>query len=1242
MATTMEALRAEGNAFFSAKDYSAAVAKYTEGLSASPNDSELSPDDRKLVQTQRVLLLSNRAACLLQLQDFTGAEKDCTEALTTEPDNNKARYRRAQAHLGLGNMTQAFRDVHLVLQRTPTNKAAAALARKIQEQVQDDVHGVQKALNTIVLGVHGEQGTGDVRDVVAEQEKTQEALQYLEMKSVTELTSLPDEVARREGLSILWRAASKLMELFGEQQTSEEVKTTLLSILSHVVSLLSILVSASMELAGRTFEANNGVLDGLLELLHAQVALEYDAGPALASNQMPVRGRKAIIRLTAFIFKYLMIAAKVDDDANVRRVMGGLLDGLRSRERVLQIAALDGLLHFISVLGGQTTAAPKSEEAAVRQKKARFATLAQELGLFSLLHSAASNALPGFNADTSSAAEVSSSEQTAVLLSRLPLVFTQCLAHFEGDDTMLKKLVRDWCVSPVLAARATNRMQLAQGSTSCLLLSALFLSNAKLALWAVQQTGNDGTAFLTRLHEFLAASRTFDDTKAHTRQLQEIWVDCVASICGVENGPACVPPALRVEIYRMLQVSMDEEDDLMLRASALSIQVKLGIVEKTLEMPSEDGQFLMDSVFAVLEGAEAVESRYKAAEKARQEKEKQQTSRSQLFWSGVSPKERGIEALSYLITYTPVKDAFVKQPKAVASVFRVEFPSAKESGSGAQASAGFRSNVYYGIGYILHHVLTSEAAIKRKQMEGMEMTADQYEELQKALKQKSVLDDGDTPENVEARVTRLASSRDVLTTLVQLLKLSASKSENIMEMATLSALHAAEVASVRGNLVQCGVFQALIPLSLHHIALAKTKPASKNPNQLHGTKISNAAGQALAKILISTNPNLIPSSSLFSSIRPLLDLCKGDTQLLQFEALMALTNIASVSEETKARIVGEPQGLSTLQYLQFSEHELVRRAATEAICNLLPNDKVIEQVFLNEEKVRLWIAFASLEDEAEDFQTARAAGGALAMVSQVPQVSWLLMRKGGLKAFTSIVEQGANVETLHRALFALQNMFEAISGAAKDEKKAEERTKFIEETKQHCAALTQKLQGLISGNSGVTEAAQACFAALQQVSMSEDSIAVQRLRQERKNWRRDHPAGFWARPIPSDDGSMNLMMWNAGIPGKTGTDWEGGVYKMSLSFSDDYPSKPPLVKFTPPLYHPNVYPSGTVCLSILNEDKDWKPSVTIKQILKGVQDLLDAPNMADPAQREPYMDLKNDPELYKRKVRQLALKNRES
>lgn len=63
-------------------------------------------------------------------------------------------------------------------------------------------------------------------------------------------------------------------------------------------------------------------------------------------------------------------------------------------------------------------------------------------------------------------------------------------------------------------------------------------------------------------------------------------------------------------------------------------------------------------------------------------------------------------------------------------------------------------------------------------------------------------------------------------------------------------------------------------------------------------------------------------------------------------------------------------------------------------------------------------------------------------------------------------------------------------------------------------------------------------------------IAQGRLKEERKNWRRDHPFGFWARPVNKPDGSSDLMKWEAGIPGKEGTDWEGGVYTVSMEFSE--------------------------------------------------------------------------------------------
>lgn len=47
-------------------------------------------------------------------------------------------------------------------------------------------------------------------------------------------------------------------------------------------------------------------------------------------------------------------------------------------------------------------------------------------------------------------------------------------------------------------------------------------------------------------------------------------------------------------------------------------------------------------------------------------------------------------------------------------------------------------------------------------------------------------------------------------------------------------------------------------------------------------------------------------------------------------------------------------------------------------------------------------------------------------------------------------------------------------------------------------------------------------------------IAVGRLTEERKNWRKDHPPGFYARPVKKEDNSTDIMCWETGIPGREG------------------------------------------------------------------------------------------------------------
>ena len=48
-------------------------------------------------------------------------------------------------------------------------------------------------------------------------------------------------------------------------------------------------------------------------------------------------------------------------------------------------------------------------------------------------------------------------------------------------------------------------------------------------------------------------------------------------------------------------------------------------------------------------------------------------------------------------------------------------------------------------------------------------------------------------------------------------------------------------------------------------------------------------------------------------------------------------------------------------------------------------------------------------------------------------------------------------------------------------------------------------------------------------------------------------------------------------------DSEGGIFNCKLKFPETYPDRPPKMKFVTPIWHPNVYPNGDVCISILHE-----------------------------------------------------------
>eukprot|EP00161_Ancyromonas_sigmoides_P025922 TRINITY_DN8839_c0_g1_i11.p1 TRINITY_DN8839_c0_g1~~TRINITY_DN8839_c0_g1_i11.p1 ORF type:complete len:116 (+),score=16.57 TRINITY_DN8839_c0_g1_i11:40-348(+) len=73
-----------------------------------------------------------------------------------------------------------------------------------------------------------------------------------------------------------------------------------------------------------------------------------------------------------------------------------------------------------------------------------------------------------------------------------------------------------------------------------------------------------------------------------------------------------------------------------------------------------------------------------------------------------------------------------------------------------------------------------------------------------------------------------------------------------------------------------------------------------------------------------------------------------------------------------------------------------------------------------------------------------------------------------------------------------------------------------------------------------------------------------RLMRDFKALRTDPPAGISAAPRAD-----NIMLWDAVIFGPEDTPWDGGTFKLSLAFTEDYPNKAPRVKFVSKIFHPN-------------------------------------------------------------------------
>jgi ubiquitin-conjugating enzyme (huntingtin interacting protein 2) len=141
-----------------------------------------------------------------------------------------------------------------------------------------------------------------------------------------------------------------------------------------------------------------------------------------------------------------------------------------------------------------------------------------------------------------------------------------------------------------------------------------------------------------------------------------------------------------------------------------------------------------------------------------------------------------------------------------------------------------------------------------------------------------------------------------------------------------------------------------------------------------------------------------------------------------------------------------------------------------------------------------------------------------------------------------------------------------------------------------------------------------------------------RIRKELVDFNRDFAtSGVSAEPV---DGRLDHL--HGQLRGPKDSPYEGGTFHVDIFIPREYPFQPPKMKFTTPIWHPNIssqasdggrpfellcqqyWPclqTGAICLDILKDA--WSPALTIKTALVSLQALLSAPEPNDPQARHP-------------------------
>uniref|UniRef100_A0A8C9F6L7 Protein unc-45 homolog B n=1 Tax=Pavo cristatus TaxID=9049 RepID=A0A8C9F6L7_PAVCR len=218
----------------------------------------------------------------------------------------------------------------------------------------------------------------------------------------------------------------------------------------------------------------------------------------------------------------------------------------------------------------------------------------------------------------------------------------------------------------------------------------------------------------------------------------------------------------------------------------------------------------------------------------------------------------------------------------------------------------------------------------------------------------------------------------------------------------------------RGTIVAQGGGKALIPLAVEGTDIGKIK-----------------ASHALAKIAAISNPDIaFPGERVYEVVRPLVSLLNTERDGLQnYEALLGLTNFSGRSDKLRMKIVKE-RALPDIENYMFENHDQLRQAATECMCNLVVSKEVQERFVADgNDRLKLVVLLCGEDDE----KVQKAAAGALAMLTAAQKRLCSKMTEVTTQ-WLEILQRLClhdNMEVQHRGLVIAFNLISASKELAK-------------------------------------------------------------------------------------------------------------------------------------------------------------------------------------------------------------------